>query len=658
MANISYSKNDATQKQAVQTARVRGLLIGITVVLVGRYLFYTPVSTADGLLIAEQRAQIAEERASRMEIQEEDGTNKNKKMADELDAHIIEKRKRMENLDARTPEKRQANEPAPRENTPMRRTEAKRRLQHMLQGATNNDSPEEIAISRTEAKERLQSMLLSNINDYGNKNNHNDNDKDIRIDKSIFENSRNEDEDEDETAIREWGCARNETPFIFVHIGKAGGGGVRSRMAAAALDYNRTGWHRTHEDPHYYYPIYDDAGQLHKARFLSSKHTNYIHPDRTEFHGEFLYEGHGPCGAATPIGHAVACPIESPYCEDHDQDGISDGRCDLIYMGHNTIGSELHWLPTKYLVQWWKTTLWGRQTGDFIGDTIADRHTAIHNQEWKLHPKLREIAGDNKIPTLQCQEGPYTYRPFKAFYKTCFQPKEQVVDAVTRHVVGNDSFQYAKMMASMPILRVTVLREPFSWLTSKFFWHRQHDMGNGTLVGPDLGSNSKNDKRKATDASKGEVTPPLVKCDDLDAAVGWAGNRAMAYIFYLCGEFCIGGWADGTMTLEDLERQGAYNLRHSFAVVGLLHKTDDFYNMVSQRVSYMDTSLNPEVEGQMHGSGSGPENFRCKDVYRTPEFQKALLKRSPAMATLHRLYKIAIEVNAFQAKELAKCSAS
>lgn len=470
----------------------------------------------------------------------------------------------------------------------------------------------------------------------------------------------------DETEIRKWGCARTETPFIFVHVGKAGGGGVRSRMAAAALDYNRTGWHRADADLNYYYPIYDSHGVLHKAKFRSSQHSNYIHPDKTEFHSDFSYEGHGPCGASTPIGHAVGCPVESTFCVDQDQDdgNSNDARCDLVYMGHNLLGSELHWLPTKYLVQWWRTTPWGQQVDDFIADTITDRHTAVNKEPWKVQPKMLEIVGSGKIPTLNCKQGPYTYPNFKSTYKACFQPKHELLDTVTRHVVGSlvkdedaVALQYAKMMASLPVLRVTVVREPFSWLVSKFFWHNHHNLGNGTMILSDMGHPNRNKNRQEKYEREGKVIPTLVKCDDMEAAEGWAGIRAMVYIFYFCGDHCIGGWADGSLTLDDMERQAAYNLRHSFAVVGLLHKTNDFYTMVKQRVSYMDTSLNPTVQGKRHSTGSSEENKRCKALYETSEFQTAMMGRIPALAALNRLYQIAIEVNEFQSNELAQCSA-
>lgn len=137
----------------------------------------------------------------------------------------------------------------------------------------------------------------------------------------------------DDTSIRRWGCARNETPFIFVHIGKAGGGGVRARFAAGALEYNRSGWHRLHEDPSYYYPVYDAEGNLHKGKMSSSRMNNFVPKILKEILGDFKYEGAIPCSATTPLGQAIACPLSTP------EDLCFEGhRCDLINFGHNVIG--------------------------------------------------------------------------------------------------------------------------------------------------------------------------------------------------------------------------------------------------------------------------------------------------------------------------------
>ncbi|CAB9519789.1 expressed unknown protein [Seminavis robusta] len=462
-----------------------------------------------------------------------------------------------------------------------------------------------------------------------------------------------------DTSIRPWGCTpRNETPFIFVHIGKAGGGGVRSRMAAAALEYNRTGWHRTHQDPNYYYPVYDEFGDMHKGKFWSSTYPSWIPQSLPQFHGEFQYEGFGFCGATTPLGSAIACPNEQvpEFCKDYDNDTVSETRCDLVYVGHNVLGSEMHWLPTSYLVNWWNHSLWGQdRESHFVTQLLEERNLQVV-KKWHVPNKVKEIVGgERKLPKINCEKGPYHYRDLRRNYKRCFQPKEAVVDKVYHHIMGHDDpMQAARLTASLPLMRVTVLREPFTWLLSKFFWHPQHWSRNNTEVVPDKGLGS-NNQRKRIDKEKGRVTPPFVKCDDLEEAAGWVENRAMSYLFYLCGEHCMGAWATGTLSMEDLERQGAYNLRNSFAVVGLLHKTDEFYEMVKHRVFYMDTSLNPDVVGKSHQTSTMPESKRCKNVYKETAFQEELLSRSAALRALNRLYNVAVEVNEFQKQEMLQC---
>ena len=419
-------------------------------------------------------------------------------------------------------------------------------------------------------------------------------------------------------------------------------------MAAAALEYNRSGWHRTHEDETYYYPVYEQNGNniiMHKGKFCSSKMSNMIPPNMTQYEADFAYEGFGPCQATTPLGQAIGCPIESTYCQqdvDNNDNGKSNARCDLVYMGHNLLGTELHWLPTDYLTQWWKTTEW--YTG---------------NKEDKMLQAIQHRHDSSDT----CSQGPYTYRQFKSQYSKCFHPREKVADALAKDVVVGGSadddhhhnLQWAKVMASLPTLRVTVVREPFSWFTSKFFWHSRFYSRNGELVRGHI-DESKDNKRAQIDVKENKPTARVIKCDDIDEmAYGWASMRAITYMLYLCGEHCMAGINDGTLTIDDMEQQAAYNLRNSFAVVGILQKTDDFYDMVTKRVYYMDTYLNPDVEGKQHSSGDYEEALRCKALYKDPLFQQKVMDKSPAVAALVRLYKVAVEVNEFQAKELAQC---
>eukprot|EP00934_Nitzschia_sp_Nitz4_P005164 Nitzschia sp. Nitz4//scaffold93_size78505//42440//44062//NITZ4_005423-RA/size78505-processed-gene-0.88-mRNA-1//1//CDS//3329560297//5154//frame0 len=464
------------------------------------------------------------------------------------------------------------------------------------------------------------------------------------------------------TQIRRWGCKRQEAPFIFVHIGKAGGGSVRARMAASALDYERENWKR-HLNDSAYYPILDAKGTMHMGRFYTSDVTNFIPDSMIEFHGDFGYEGHSPCTATTPLGQAIACPLISEVCGDYDEDGSSDNRCDAVYMGHNLLGSELHWLPTSFLVEWWRSTKWAEsEKNDFMEALIQNRF-APNQGTWQV-PQQVHMIESVQIPTVECPKSPELSWKYgrERFLRKCLKPREPFVDGLTRDYITSTSpepavIQYAQMIASLPVMRVTILRDPFSWLVSKFFWHDNHYSRNKAVIGPDLGK--MNARRRRRYLKLGKEYPRVVKCDDLQEATapdGWASIRAWTYLFYLCGEHCAAGYASGSMTLEEMELQAAYNLRNSFAVVGLLEDTDMFYEMVSQRVDYMDTSLNPHVDERRHGSGGFPEAERCKEVYADPNFQRLMATRSPVIAALARLHQIGVEVNQFQKEELAQCS--
>lgn len=145
---------------------------------------------------------------------------------------------------------------------------------------------------------------------------------------------------------------------------------------------------------------------------------------------------------------------------------------------------------------------------------------------------------------------------------------------------------------------------------------------------------------------------------------GWAHRYALLYIFYLCGEDCaaryemgMGGGPDSEehqVILDQLEEQAANNLRQSFAVVGLLHETDTFYDMLTARVQYLDMSLNPDIEGELHETGTNGYMAKCKSTFADPSFQQAMRQASPAVAALERLYKVAVEVNRYQVRELAE----
>ena len=110
------------------------------------------------------------------------------------------------------------------------------------------------------------------------------------------------------------------------------------------------------------------------------------------------------------------------------------------------------------------------------------------------------------------------------------------------------------------------------------------------------------------------------------------------------------------MTVEEAEIQAAGNLRNSFSVVGLLEESDTFLEMVSARISYIDTSLNPNVTGSRHSSKKTEQSLECDRLYRDPEFRQEFRKAVPLMVRIERLYQLAIEVNRAQQQELNECT--
>jgi translation initiation factor 2B subunit (eIF-2B alpha/beta/delta family) len=133
---------------------------------------------------------------------------------------------------------------------------------------------------------------------------------------------------------------------------------------------------------------------------------------------------------------------------------------------------------------------------------------------------------------------------------------------------------WSPIYASLPVLRTTILREPFSWLLSKFFWHRVPE---GVYC---------DDLDMATNG--GGISTATSHAFQVDVKVsngqGWLNRHAWYYILILCGEDCDARYFMGVGNLQQMERQAANNIRHAIAVVGLLNETERFYDMVSARV--------------------------------------------------------------------------
>eukprot|EP00980_Cylindrotheca_fusiformis_P011129 scaffold2557_cov121-Cylindrotheca_fusiformis.AAC.12 len=452
----------------------------------------------------------------------------------------------------------------------------------------------------------------------------------------------------DLNSIRSWGCHRTETPLIFVHIGKSGGGSVRARFAAAATNVTRhkmmrDGWKFPKEDSHYYPVASTSTFQNgtepfhHRGQFCASKNRHYRLPDvkRSSQEG---FEGIFDCHATTPIGKIVGCP--SFWIEDEECGGCADmnaPNCHTVYVGHNYFGNELHWLPVPYIQEWWNNNWASALPSPVILDGFRSVYPESRNPLWcPLHNKSRTTKRNDVLAD------PMRRR----YHEECSKEVSNQMDALFQaswNAVVPDRTKlgknYAPIYASMPLHRTVLLREPFSWLVSRFFWNSNFNLG-----------------CKCDDIAKGT----FYDAKTLDySKSGWVYKMALEHIFYLCGEDCINRYETGEIGLEDMERQAEANLRHSFSVVGLLNETKSFYEMVTTRIQYVDMFNNLDISGPLHSSTgyNRLESSRCSALYSGNEtFRQMLRDASPQLQALERLYKVGVMVNRAQKEELRTCA--
>jgi hypothetical protein len=498
--------------------------------------------------------------------------------------------------------------------------------------------------------------------------------------------------------IRTWGCGLVTTPIIFVHIGKAGGGSVRARFSAAALDYNRSQWQKQEDEAYYAIPSNstgNGTGLSHeRGYFCNSGWSN------ARYAMVKTFEGTVACPALTPLGMAVACPGRSDNmlrcraCRFFPPEDAATSACHHVYVGHNFLGAELRFLPPQLLKNWWQKGLLQEQAA--VTDPLARRPDNYlsghaHHQQSLLHAVERLAISSS---TAWCassseQHRPTTRKAYEGVYESCVIPVAQEVDRLAEswrqgttttttlsttpdetsnqtkdtaisaifptayNLTMDTGINWGPVYASLPVLRTTVTREPFGWLLSRFFWHhfqKHYHCSDVTAAA-----------FRSRDPAWRGVSVNRTK------SLGWANKMAMEYVVYLCGEDChvrreqakvaLGdGYtaAHDNILLESFVRQADYNLRHSFAVVGLNEDMNGFYDMVTARVDYLDMARNLHVQGNRH---SAPSSSECKALYQTADFQQRLTEASPAVAALVRLHETAERVNAFQRAELATCAA-
>lgn len=446
----------------------------------------------------------------------------------------------------------------------------------------------------------------------------------------------------DLTSIRRWGCQQTESPLIFVHIPKAGGGSIRTRLAAAAENYTRSSkdWRRSNYDNHFY-PIrrHDNVNgtvYYERGKFCNSKNKHFRLSPLMRYKKK-VFEGSTECHATTPVGRLISCP-GFWWPKDGNCEGcyLTSSTCNTVYTGHNLLGNEMHWLPVPYLEDWWK-----REWAPFFTSSFS---STIERQIHSLSPDTET--------TVWCPQFNQTRKVWSRSSTSKRDPEhfkcsKQLSESVDREFqlswkeVASEKYKnYAPLYASLPLHRTVMLRDTDSWLLSCFFWHSHYED---------------------------------YKCDDYIAAsyhdkqtlkyeeAGWAYQRALSYLMYLCGEDCVNRYEVGSISLEEIEQQAEANLRHSFSVVGLLSDTNDYFDMLTTRLQYVNMSKNPHILPSSHSSVPRPKKLkeeytRCKYQYEKNETFKALFRQQlPHLQILDRLYNVGVKVNHFQRQELEEC---
>jgi len=435
--------------------------------------------------------------------------------------------------------------------------------------------------------------------------------------------------------IRSWGCSLHQTPFVFVHLGKAGGGTIRRRIAASALNYDfeAQDWRKS-QFPQSYYPIQGTNGTIVKALFENSKHPSH------RLAGPPLsttYEGCSACWATTPIGHVLTCPDKN--VESHSR---------VVYVGHNYVGTEFHWLPTSYWQSWWK-------------------EESVYHQVWRGKEETA-LSGlwssiDGKSPwcgnIARPGWGGLRQQENFACRREMAPSTDAIVDAALGIAEEQDPTQrgraYGSIYASLSTLRVTMLREPFSWLVTKFFWH---------------GGKKTQECDHIVNATAGrnfDHEPPIwnktlpKQPHNMETKVpGWARSFASEYVLYYCGDDCaiklrLASADKEEQVWQEVLAQAEFNLRHSFAVVGLLEDSDNFFDMIDKRVGYVNMTQAQSIKDAHVSKSKTGERLRCGERFKETELQEQLLSLSKEIRGAVHLYQVAVEVNAFQMAELAEC---
>jgi len=296
---------------------------------------------------------------------------------------------------------------------------------------------------------------------------------------------RNRVETDPITNIRSWGCNLTESPVTFIHIGKSGGGTCRPKFQSLRNDYGYV---------NALYPFfYTDPNYTDSRRVID-------------------------CDAVTPLGNAIGCPVPMQLSTKSKLCSLESDTCHKSYVGHNFLGNEIHWLPPKILLSWWNTTFYFTKEETKRNATVIKRH-------------LKSLIPPNIWCIDEKSSRPQNRKAYMKSYSSCVQPLQSMIDETSLKMFIDElkpskhkslgNMDWSPLYASLPVLRTTIIREPFSWLVSKFFWEVREEDHKPRCEEIDFATTHTQDGHFHFHNTVGD---------------GWASRFALKYLFYLCGE--------------------------------------------------------------------------------------------------------------------------
>ena len=128
------------------------------------------------------------------------------------------------------------------------------------------------------------------------------------------------------------------------------------------------------------------------AKFCNSKWINHRMVNNDQNHTlAWTFEGTSECNATTPLGGMIACPGQlGPRKHQCARCELDSDRCDTVYVGHNDLGEEVHWLPPTILQRWWKNNWAAFFHRSKAAESIEHDLLTLSTGNYNWCPKLNE----------------------------------------------------------------------------------------------------------------------------------------------------------------------------------------------------------------------------------------------------------------------------